>query len=115
MVTRSWWCAFLSVLLIVVGAGSARAVEYGEMVQKDGKWVFQSTEDPIFKLMRTKGLITDEEYFKASAQTGKNWKETADAVLILERDQMEPVSQDRTALARLGGPGHRKSDEVRKL
>ena len=86
MVTRSWWCVFLSVLLIVVGAGSTRAVEYGDMVQKDGKWVFQSTEDPIFKLMQTKGLITDEEYFKASAQTGKNWKETADAVLILERE-----------------------------
>lgn len=61
---------FLSVLLFV-GAGPVRAVEYGEMVQQNGKWVFQSTEDPIFKLMRTKGLITDEEYFKASAQTGK--------------------------------------------
>ena len=83
---RSWWCAFLSVLLLVVGAGSVRAIEYGEMVQKDGKWVFQSTEDPVFKLMLTKGLITNEEYFKASAQTGKNWKETADAVLILERE-----------------------------
>ena len=83
---RSWWCAFLSVLLLVAGADSVRAVEYGEMVQKDGKWVFQSTEDPIFKLMQTKGLITDEEYFKASAQTGKNWKETADAVLIQERE-----------------------------
>ena len=76
----------LSVLLIFVGVGSVRAVEYGEMVQKDGKWVFQSTEDPVLKLMRTKELITNEEYFKASAQTGKNWKETADAVLILERE-----------------------------
>jgi hypothetical protein len=78
---RSWWCVFLSALLFVVGAGPVRAVEYGELVQKDGKWVFLSTEDPIFKLMRTTGLITSEEYFKASAQTGKNWKETADAVL----------------------------------
>jgi hypothetical protein len=76
----------LSVLLLLMGAGSVRAVEYGEMVQKDGKWVFQSTEDPIFKLMRTKGLITDEEYFKASAQTGKNWIEPADAVLNQRRD-----------------------------
>lgn len=75
----------LSVLLLV-GAGSVRAVEYGEMVQKDGKWVFQSTEDPVFKFMRAQGLITDEEYFNASAQTGKNWKETADAVLIVERE-----------------------------
>ncbi len=52
MVRRSWWCAFLSVLLIVMGAGSVRAVEYGEMVQKNGEWVFRSTEDPVFKLMR---------------------------------------------------------------
>ena len=86
MVKRSWWCAFLSVLLFVVGAGSVRAVEYGEMVQKDGKWVFQSTEDPVLKLMRTKGLITNEEYFKASAQTGKNWIEPADAVLNQRRE-----------------------------
>ena len=83
---RRWWCAFLSALFLVVGAGSVRAVEYGELVQKDGKWVFQSTEDPIFKLMRTKELITDEEYFKAAAQTGKNWKEKADAVLIQEKE-----------------------------
>ena len=86
MVERRWWCAFLSILLLMGGAGSVRAVEYGEMVQKDGKWVFKSTEDPILKLMRTQGLITDEEYFKASAQTGKNWIEPADAVLNLRRD-----------------------------
>ena len=75
----------LSVLLLV-GAGSVWAVEYGEMVQRDGKWVFQSTEDPVLKLMRTKELITNEEYFKASAQTGKNWIEPADAVLNQRRD-----------------------------
>jgi hypothetical protein len=46
MVKRRWWCVFLSVLLIVGGAGSVRAVEYGEMVQKDGKWVFGAREDP---------------------------------------------------------------------
>ena len=86
MANRSWWCAFLSVLLLVIGAGSVRAVEYGELVQKDGKWVFQSTEDPIFNLMRTKGLITNEEYFKVSAQTGKNWIEPADAVLNQRRE-----------------------------
>ena len=71
MVKRRWWCAFLSVLLIVVGAGSVRAVEYGEMVQKDGKWVFRSTEDPVLKLMLTKGLITNERYLEVSAQKGK--------------------------------------------
>jgi len=56
------------------------------MVQKDGMWVFQSTEDPVLKLMRTKGLITNEEYFKAAAQTGKNWIEPADAVLNQRRE-----------------------------
>jgi len=66
--------------------GSVGAVEYGEMVQTDGKWVFRSTEDPVFKLMRTKGLITSEKYFKVSAQTGKNWIEPADAVLNRRRD-----------------------------
>ena len=86
MVKRSWWCAFLSVLLLVVGAGSVRAVEYGEMVQKDGKWVFRSTEDPVLKLMRTKGLITNERYLEVSAQKGKNWIEPADAVLNRRRE-----------------------------
>jgi hypothetical protein len=86
MVKRSWWCAFLSVLLFVVGAGSVRAVEYGEMVQKNGKWVFQSTEDPVLKLMRTQGLITNERYHEVSAQKGKNWIEPADAVLNLRRE-----------------------------
>jgi Alginate export len=86
VVKRRWWCAFLSVLLIVGGAGSVRAVEYGEMVQKDGKWVFRSTEDPVLKLMLTKGLITNERYLEVSAQKGKNWIEPADAVLNLRRE-----------------------------
>jgi len=86
MVRRSWWCAFLSVLLFVVGAGSVWAVEYGDMVQTNGQWVFRSTEDPVFKLMRTKGLITNEEYVKVSEQKGKNWIEPVDAVLNLRRE-----------------------------
>ena len=63
-----------------------RAVEYGEMVQTNGQWVFRSTEDPVFKLMRTKGLITNEEYVKVSEQKGKNWIEPVDAVLNLRRE-----------------------------
>ena len=63
-----------------------RAVEYGEMVQSNGEWVFRSTEDPVLKLMRTKGLITNERYNEVSAQKGKNWIEPADAVLNLRRD-----------------------------
>jgi hypothetical protein len=56
-----WWCVSLSV------------------DAERRKVVFRSTEDPVFKLMRTKGLLTDEEPLKASAQTGKNWIEPGDA------------------------------------
>ena len=86
MAKSRWWCAFLSILFIVVGVGSVRAVEYGEMVQKDGKWVFRSTEDPVLKLMHDKGVITNERYNEVSAQKGKNWIEPADAVLNLRRE-----------------------------
>jgi hypothetical protein len=33
--------------------------------------VFRSTEDPVLKLMRTEGLITNERY-EVSEQKGKN-------------------------------------------
>ena len=97
MAKRTGWRAFLIVLLLVVGVGSVRAVEYGELVQQDGEWVFRSTEDPVFKLMRTKGLITNEEYFKVSAQTGKDWIEPADAVLH-RRKNMEWSRYVKTAM-----------------
>lgn len=86
MAERSWWSAFMIVFLLVVGADSVKAVEYGEMVQKNGEWVFRSTEDPVLKLMRDKGVITNERYNEVSAQKGKNWIEPADAVLNLRRD-----------------------------
>ena len=86
MAERRWWCVFLSALLLVVGVGSVRAAEYGEMVQQQGEWVFRSTEDPMLKLMRDKGVITNERYNEVSAQKGKNWIEPADAVLNLRRE-----------------------------
>ena len=97
MVDRSWWCAFLTALLLVVGVGSAKAIEYGEMVQKNGEWVFRSTEEPVLKLMRDKGVITNERYNEVSAQKGKNWIEPADAVLNLRRD-IEWTRYVKTAL-----------------
>lgn len=97
MAKRTWWCIFLIVLLLVVGVDSVRGVEHGEVVQQAGKWVFRSTEDPVFKLMRTQGLITNEESFKASGQTGKNWIEPADAVLIRRRN-MEWNRYAKTAM-----------------
>src|SRR4029079_15507908 len=86
MVRRSWWCALLSALLLVVGVGPVRAVEYGEMVQQDGKWTWRSTEDPVLKLMRDKGVITNERYNEVSAQKGRNWIEPADAILNRRQD-----------------------------
>jgi hypothetical protein len=86
MVERGWWCVFLIVLLLGVGVGSGRAVEYGDMVQKNGEWVFRSTEDPVLKLMRDKRVITNERYNEVSAQKGKNWIEPADAILNRRQD-----------------------------
>ena len=86
MSERSFWWALLTVPLLLFGARTANAVEYGEVVQKDGKWVFKSTEDPGFKFMRDRGWITDERFVQVSERTGKNWIEPADAVLNQRRD-----------------------------
>lgn len=56
-------CVLLCAALFLAGAGSVDAVEYGEVVQKDGKWMFKNTEDPVFKLMLNTGWITNERYF----------------------------------------------------
>lgn len=97
MVGRVWWRLFLTALLLVVGANPVRAVEYGELVQKDGKWEFQNTEDPVLKLMHDKHVITDEEYFKVTDRTGQNWIEPADAVLNRRRE-MDWIRYEKTAL-----------------
>lgn len=81
MSKRSLWWALLTVPSLLLGTGMAKAVEYGELVEKDGKWVFKNTEDPVFKFMRDTGWITDERYFQVSKRTGKNWIEPADAIL----------------------------------
>lgn len=84
--SRSWQYPFLTALLLIAGAGSVKAVEHGEMVQRDGKWVFKSKEDPVLKLMHDKHLITDQDYFITIDRTGRNWIEPADAVLNQRRD-----------------------------
>ena len=53
-----------------------------------GEWVFRSTEDPMLKLMRDKGVITNKRYNEVSAQKGKNWIEPADAVLNPTRETL---------------------------
>jgi hypothetical protein len=86
ILSRSLWGALLSVPLLLLGTDKAKAVEYGELVEKDGKSVFKNTEDPVLKLLHDRHLIADEDYFKAMDRTGKNWIEPADAVLNQRRD-----------------------------
>ncbi|CUS33589.1 alginate export family protein [Candidatus Nitrospira nitrificans] len=82
MSKKSLCWVLLTVPLLVFAPNTTEAVEYGELVQKDGQWAFKNTEDPVFKLMRDTGWITNERYFEVSGRTGKNWIEPADAVLI---------------------------------
>jgi hypothetical protein len=81
MMKHSLWWAVLSVPLLLSGADRASAVEYGELIEKNGKWQFKETEDPVFKLLRDAGWISNEQYFQVSERKGKNWIEPADAVL----------------------------------
>lgn len=87
--SRRTLCALLIILSPVAGAGSVQAAEYGELVHTaDGRWVFRNTEDPVFKFMHDKGLITDDQYFHAMDRSGGNWIEPADAVLN-QRKELE--------------------------
>ncbi|MFY4729392.1 alginate export family protein, partial [Nitrospira sp. BLG_2] len=97
MSKKPFWGALLTGALLIWGTNTATAVEYGEMVQKDGKWVFKETEDPVIKLMHDKHWITDEEYFNVTDHQGKNWIEPADAVLNRRRE-MDWVRYEKTAL-----------------
>lgn len=81
MSTPSLWWILLSVPLFLLGTDGAKALEQGELVEKNGKWVFKSKEDPVLKLMHDKHLMTDKDYYKTMDRTGKNWIEPADAVL----------------------------------
>ena len=87
MSKRIFWCVLLTVSLLI-GLERAKAVEYGELVQKDGKWVFKNTEDPVFKLMRDASM-TNERYVTDSSQAGKTRIESADAILINSRKEYE--------------------------
>ena len=97
MLRRKLYCTLLCAILILAKPGSVHAVEYGELVQKDGKWEFKNTEDPVLKFMHDKHLITDEGYFKATDRTGKHWIEPADAVLNQRRD-IEWIRYEKTLL-----------------
>ncbi len=86
MPTRPLRWALFTLPLLFWGATIGTAAEREAMIQKDGKRMFESKEDPVLKLMRDKHVITDEEFYKATDRTGKNWIEPADAVLNQRRD-----------------------------
>lgn len=86
MSERSLWWALLTVPLFLMGTDTVNAVEYGEVVQKNGQWEFKNTEDPVFKYMHDHGWITHDGYFKVIDRTGANWIEPADSVLNRRRE-----------------------------
>jgi hypothetical protein len=49
-------------MVLVVHPGTARAVEEGQFIKKDGKWEYYSGEDPGLKYLYVKGLISQQEY-----------------------------------------------------
>ena len=48
--------------VIVSAPPLAQAVEEGQLVKKDGKWEYVSTEDPGLKYLLLKGIINQQEY-----------------------------------------------------
>ena len=48
-------------------AAASRAVEEGQLVKKEGRWEYYSSEDPGLKYLYLKGIITQEEYDKGLA------------------------------------------------
>lgn len=88
----------LSAMFFLAGTGSGYAVEYGELVQKDGKLIFQSAEDPLFKLMRDRGLISSERYQAVLLPMTENRIESPDAVLINNRREFEWTRYLKAAL-----------------
>ncbi len=97
MSKRSLRWVLLTAPLLLFGTDTAKAVEYGELVQKNGKWEFKETEDPVIKLMHDKHIITDEEYYKVTDRQGKNWIEPVDAVLNRRRE-MDWVRYEKSLL-----------------
>ncbi len=97
MSSKALYYGFLSAILFLTETSSVNAVEYGELVQKDGRWEFKNTEDPVLKYMHDHGWITHDGYFKVTDQTGANWIEPADAVLNRRRE-IDWLRYEKTAL-----------------
>src|SRR5579884_22803 len=58
-----WFQSAVAVIVIILlTATAAPAFEEGELVRKEGKWQYKSTEDPGLKYLLLKGIISQEEY-----------------------------------------------------
>lgn len=85
-------------MLSLSGAGSLNAAEYGELVLREGKWIFQSTEAPLFKYMRDRGLIPGGQYQAVFSQIPETRIESPDAILINNRREFEWTRYLKTML-----------------
>ena len=53
---------FLIVGFLMLSAPFIHAVEEGQLMKKDGRWEYVTTEDPGLKYLYLKGIITQQEY-----------------------------------------------------
>jgi hypothetical protein len=61
---RKLWLSLTLTLSILVLGGHhpAAAFEEGQIVRKDGRWQYVTSDDPALRLMLLKGLISQDEY-----------------------------------------------------
>jgi hypothetical protein len=57
-----WLLVFLLLGFLVLEPPFLHAVEEGQLVKKDGRWQYVSTEDPGLKYLYLKGIISQQEY-----------------------------------------------------
>src|ERR1041384_5134117 len=55
---------WLLVMILFIRVPPVQAVEEGQLIKKDGKWEYYSSEDPGLKYLYLKGIISEDEYNK---------------------------------------------------
>lgn len=60
----AWWFFIFVAMsgLLLASSFDGLAYEEGELVRKEGKWQYKSSEDPGLKYLLLKGIISQEEY-----------------------------------------------------
>jgi hypothetical protein len=61
---RSWLSLLAIAILVLVSGmiGDAWAFEEGQLVRKDGRWQYVTSEDPALRYLLLKGIISQDEY-----------------------------------------------------